>query len=78
MNKPKKEMKKLINYQKINQNIFATNLKKEIPNINRKKIKALLFNKSNPVSGDGHFPLFNTALTDNFLSNNRNYKYSKI
>ena len=78
MNKPKKEMKKLINYQKINQNIFATNLKKEIPNINRKKIKALLFNKSNPVSGDGHFPLFNTALTDNFLSNKRNYKYSKI
>ena len=80
LNQPKKEIKKINNYGKIkqNKNLYGTNLKKEVLNINRKKIKALFFNKSNPLNSEIQFPLFNTALTENVQNNNRCSKHFKI
>ena len=84
MNQSKQEIKKLTYYGKLKQNpkLFGVNLKKESTNINRKKMKALLFNISNPlnqVNTERQFPLFNTALTENIQNNNNICKkYFKI
>ena len=80
INQPKQELKKLTSYgkSKQNQKLFGVNLKKETANINRKKMKALLFNISNPLNSERQFPLFNTALTENTQNNNICKKYFKI
>ena len=80
LNQPKQEIKKINNYGKIkqNKNLYGTNLKKEVLNINRKKIKALFFNKPNLLNSEIQFPLFNTALTENVQNNNRCSKHFKI
>ena len=76
MNQLKKENKKPC-FVKINQNLIGTNLKKEIQTLNRKTIKKLLFNKTNPVGPGKNFPLFDISLTENF-NNNKINKFSKI
>ena len=76
MNQLKKDNKKSC-FVKINQNLIGTNLKKEIQSLNRKKIKKLLFNKTNPTAPGKQFPLFDISLTENF-NNNKIKKFSKI
>ena len=76
MNQLKKDNKKPC-FVKINQNLIGTNLKKEIQSLNRKKIKKLLFNKTNPTAPGKQFPLFDISLTENF-NNNKIKKFSKI
>ena len=84
INQSKQDIKKLTHYGKLKQNqkLFGVNLKKESTNINRKKMKALLFNISNPLNHlntERQFPLFNTALTENIQNNNNICKkYFKI
>ena len=64
-------------FVKINQNLIGTNLKKEIQSLNRKKVKKLLLNNTNPTLPGKQYPLFDLSLTENF-NNNKIKKFSKI
>ena len=65
----KKMFNKKSSFVKINQNIFGTNLKKDIQSLNRKKIKKLLFNSEKQIKSGNQSPLFNIALTEDFKNN---------
>ena len=65
----KKMFNKKSSFVKINQNIFGTNLKKDIQSLNRKKIKKLLFNSEKQIKSGNQSPLFNIALTEYFKNN---------
>ena len=54
---------------KINQNLFATNLKKEIHGSNKKILRKIILNDKNKFKLAKQSPLFNIILTEDFKNN---------
>ena len=54
---------------KINQNLFATNLKKEIHGSNKKILRKIILNDKNKFKLAKQSPLFNIVLTEDFKNN---------
>ena len=56
-------------FVKINQNLFATNLKKEIHGSNKKILRKIILNDKNKFKLAKQSPLFNIVLTEDFKNN---------
>lgn len=59
-------------FVKINQNLFGSNIKKEIHDLNRKNLKQIILNSTNKFKLAKQSPLFNIVLTEDFKNNNTN------